>query len=93
MCQITVNPPRAEEDEEDIDSGPLPIEPDPVVREQQKKKKIRMSLFSPDLVTSMMMIAPSVLRRKKLGGFLGETPGGGIPGAGTVSQSGPSGKG
>jgi len=67
MCQITI---KADQDE-DLDSGPLPEEPDPVVREQEEKKKkpLRMSLFSPDIVSSMMMISPSTLRRRKLSGL------------------------
>ena len=92
MCQITVNPERAED--KDLDSGPLPAEPDPVVREQDEKKKkpLRMSLFSPDIVSSMMMIAPSKLRRQKLSGMggiqLSGQMGGGGGSGGNTSQGG-----
>ena len=91
MCQITVNPERTED--EDLDSGPLPAEPDPVVREQDEKKKkpLRMSLFSPDIVSSMMMISPSKLRRQKLSGMGGMQLGGQMGGGGSggnTSQGG-----
>lgn len=90
MCQITVNPERTKD--EDLDSGPLPAEPDPVVREQDEKKKkpLRMSLFSPDIVTSMMMISPSKLRRQKLSGLMNPQIGGSIGGGrgGGPSQGG-----
>ena len=86
MCQITI---KADQDE-DLDSGPLPEEPDPVVREQEEKKKkpLRMSLFSPDIVSSMMMIAPSKLRKQRHRQFQSEYSGGGSGGGNGGPSSG-----